>query len=116
MPAKPPDRVAIDDVLPDLLAPGDRPGTAGALRALPAVRKCGVALDQAVNRAGDEARRQGSVSPADSPAHAGEFAEAEYQARVLDLGAAACRAMIRATRAQFPAPPQPEAEPPKKKG
>ncbi|MBY0397046.1 MAG: hypothetical protein K2X91_11355, partial [Thermoleophilia bacterium] len=80
-------RIAIDDVLPSGSAV-----SAAELRTHPALRGLSVCLDQVVNRAIDETRRDGRPAPPDSYEHAADLAHAEKLVAQLDAAAAAGRA------------------------
>lgn len=97
-------RVAIDDVLADVLKPEEIHTLGAGVKALPAVQRVIVALDQVVNRNSALERSDGAPDPVDEGRNVADFGEAEKQMHVLELGALVGREMIDRLREQFPAP------------
>jgi hypothetical protein len=99
-----PRAVAAVEVLLDVMRPDDDPFVGHHALTIDVLRKVSVSLDQLVNRARDEARKYGEPLPANSPAHAGDFAECDRLARTLEVAAACARKMIAGVKGQFPKP------------
>lgn len=106
-------RISIDDALGTVGA-GTTPRQCQEVRALEAVRRVAVALDQIARRSNGELKLHGRIRNAAASANAGDLAEARHQFAVLNLAAGAVDEMVRRVEAQLaatgPGPVAPPAE------